>query len=130
MKNLTNTFQALLFLLLSVNTLSSQITASVNVTDLNTEMLTTDINRNSNSIDKKKSAKTREIYYDINDVDLSTIINVVSNEFDFSGGDNKKYTKMQLTHKISRKTVLSRKVESNYIIDLNMIVPGTYILML
>lgn len=49
---------------------------------------------------------------------------------DFSGGDNNKYTKMQLTHKNSNKTVLSRKIESNYKIDLNTIVPGIYILML
>jgi hypothetical protein len=130
MKNLTNIFQALLFILLSVNILSSQITASVYVTDFDNEILTTVINRNSSSIDKNKFALTSAKYYDISDVDLSTTIDVASNELDFSGGDNKNYTKIQLTHKNSNKTVLSREIDFNYKIDLNTIVPGTYILML
>ena len=83
MKNLTNTIQALLFILLSVNILSSQsslveptITASVDVADFDNGLSTSVINRRAKFISKMKSVVTSEIYYDISDVDLSTTIDV------------------------------------------------------
>ena len=136
MKNLTLFTKAILFIIFSVNNLSSQssltesiVTASVSDAEYLRESSKKSVNE-LKSEPKPISAVTSEIFYDISDVDLSTTIDVVSNEMNFSGGDNKKYTKMQLTHKHSNKTVLSRKIESNYTIDLNKIVPGTYILML
>ena len=124
----------LLFILLSVNILSSQsnfdeqtMTASV---DINEGFRLSDFDKNYTSSTKAKPTKSNEIYFDISDVDLSTTIDVASNQLDFSGADNKKYTKIQLTHKSSNKTVLSRKVINDYKIDLNKIVPGTYILIL
>ena len=134
MRNLTNFIKTLLFILLSVNILSSQsnfdvqtMTASV---DINDGFRLSDFDKNYTSSTKAKPTKSNEIYFDISDVDLSTTIDVASNQLDFSGADNKKYTKIQLTHKSSNKTVLSRKVINDYKIDLNKIVPGTYILIL
>ena len=103
------------------------MTASV---DINEGFRLSDFDKNYTSSTKAKPTKSNEIYFDISDVDLSTTIDVASNQLDFSGADNKKYTKIQLTHKSSNKTVLSRKVINDYKIDLNKIVPGTYILIL
>jgi hypothetical protein len=130
MKMLSNLFQILSIVFLSTNFLVGQadladLSMSASV-DFENDKLVSYIKRET----KKETIISKDIYFDINEVDNSTSINVASNELDFSGLHNRRFSALQLILKKSNKSVVSRKIDNDYTIDLNTLNPGSYIFIL
>ena len=127
---LSNLFQILSIVFLSTNFLVGQadladLSMSASV-DFENDKLVSYIKRET----KKETIISKDIYFDINEVDNSTSINVASNELDFSGLHNRRFSALQLILKKSNKSVVSRKIDNDYTIDLNTLNPGSYIFIL
>ncbi len=130
MKMLSNIFQILSIVFLSTNFLVGQadladLSMSASV-DFENNKLVSYIKRDN----KKETNTSKDIYFDINEIDNSTSINVASNELDFSGLYNRRFSALQLILKKSNKSVISRKIDNDYTIDLNTLSPGSYIFIL
>lgn len=131
MKNISLLFQALFFVIISIGISKGQTTASVYFKKY--DELTSFVSEKSkkkSTVESKKEKKNEGIYFDISDVDMSTTVDIRTNSIDFSGVENHKFTKMQLTDKHTNKMVISREIDADFKININEIDRGSYLLIL
>ena len=131
MKNLSHNLLTFLLILFITNGVFSQSTASMDI-DMKSDPLgfAMHTEKVKKPIKIKKDKEADAVYFDISDIDMSTTIDVKTNTLEFDGGENYKYSKIQLTNKETNKTMISRSIDSDYKIDVNLLDPGAYILIL